>query len=68
MYDCGMYTILYAEAILQQMTVGKIQKLDDINFAHLTPEYVTKMRSDIRGTIDKLRATSKIYSDDNNIE
>ena len=37
MYDCGMYTILYAETILKQMTVDKVKKMEDIDFSHLTP-------------------------------
>ncbi len=45
-YDCGVYVLAIAEAVLQSPK--------DPKFSIITPEYVTRKREDIKNTIARL--------------
>ena len=46
-YDCGVYTICYAEEIVKAFVVENKKSLEDVDFSRITPEYVTQKRVDI---------------------
>lgn len=56
LYDCGIYVICFAEAIVEYylMKDGKINDLKDeawLMFAHINPLYITDKRLDIRNLL-----------------
>ena len=59
LYDCGIYIICFAEAIVEHYLAknGKINDLRDeslLMFAHIDPQFISDKRKEIRSLLQEM--------------